>query len=155
MPRFVDLCLASPNLARRLPADLRVRVRDSVWSSAPQLAALSDEARLVHGDFNKRNVLVREFAGRWCVAAVVDWEFAVSGSPLANLGNFLRYERASQPLAEPHFSEGYVHAGGSLPPDWRRLSRLIDLIALCESLTHDELPDAVVTELGELLRSVV
>jgi len=37
------------------------------------------------------------------VVAVLDWEFAVSGSSLADLGNFLRYERASQSLAERIF----------------------------------------------------
>jgi hypothetical protein len=39
--------------------------------------------------------------------------------------------------------------------DWRQLARLIDLTALSESLTHDELPDAVVAELVELARGTV
>jgi fructokinase len=126
-----------------------------VWSWAPRFAQLDDEACLVHGDFGKRNLLVRSIAGKWFLAAVLDWEFAVSGSPLADLGHFLRYERASCPLAEPHFSSGYLHAGGKLSPDWRQLARLVDLTALCESLTHDQLPDTVVTELVELVRATV
>lgn len=153
VPRFVDLCLASANLQRRMQVDLRHRLRELVWSWAPVLASLDDEARLVHGDFGKRNLLVRKIAGAWSVAAVLDWEFAVSGCPLADLGHFLRYERASRPLVEPHFSEGYRHAGGTLPGNWRQLARLLDLTALCESLTHDELPDAVVAELVELVRA--
>jgi hypothetical protein len=48
-----------------------------------------------------------------------------------------------------------LHAGGKLLQDWRQLARLIDLTALCESLTHDELPDTVVTELLELVRATV
>ena len=126
-----------------------------MWSRAGQLATLGNEARLVHGDFNRRNLVLRCEAGRWSVAAVLDWEFAVSGSPLADLGNFLRYERASQPLAEPHFSAGYLHAGGALPENWRNLARLIGLTSMCESLTRDELPDDVVSELVELARAVV
>ena len=151
--RFVDSCLASRNLQPRMPALLRDRVRNMLWSHAPELALLWNEARLVHGDFGKRNLLVRCIAGRWRVAAVLDWEFAVSGSPLADVGHFLRYERTARPMAEPHFSTGYLHGGGTLPHDWRRLARLIDLTALCESLTHDQLPDPIAAELVELVRA--
>jgi aminoglycoside phosphotransferase (APT) family kinase protein len=155
MPRFVDLCLASSHLERRLPADLRDGASGLVWQWAPQLTRLDEEARLVHGDFNGRNLLVRCLAGRWSVVAVLDWEFAVSGSPLGDLGNFLRYERAAHPLAEPHFSAGYLHAGGALPRDWRRLARALDVAAICESLTHDQLPDRAIAELVELVRAMV
>jgi fructokinase len=154
-PRFVDGCLESTNLRRRMPADLRDRASALMWAWAPQLASLNGQTHLVHGDFNRRNLLVRRMAGRWSVAAVLDWEFAVSGSPLGDLDNFLRYERASRPLAEPHFSAGYLHAGGRLPQDWRRLGRLLGLTSLCERLTHDQLPDTVVAELVELIRATV
>ena len=155
MPRFVDLCLAAANLQRRVPADLRDRTHTVVWSWAPQLSQLDARACLVHGDFGKRNLLVRRIAGKWIVAAVLDWEFAISACPLVDLGHFLRYERDSRPRDEPHFSNGYLHAGGELPPDWRQLSRLVDMIALCESLTHDHLPDTVVAELVELIRAAI
>jgi fructokinase len=121
------------------------------WEYAPQFASLADDTRLVHGDFNKRNLLVRCTAGRWSVAVVLDWEFAVSGSPLADIGNFLRYERTSSPLLEPHFSAGYLYGGGSLPDNWRHLARLLDLAAVCESLTHDQLPDEIAAELIQLV----
>jgi aminoglycoside phosphotransferase (APT) family kinase protein len=155
MPRFVDLCLASAHLQERMPTDLRDRTHAFVWAWAPQLADLDEEACLVHGDFGKRNLLVRSIKGRWTVVAVLDWEFAISGSPLADLGHFLRYERVSRPLVEPNFSNGYLHAGGTLAQDWRQLARLVDLTALCESLTHEDLPNTVVAELVELVRSTV
>ena len=154
-PRFVDLCLASSSLQQRMPPDLRDRTRKFVWSFAPQLAAVDNGVSLVHGDFGKRNLLMRKLKGTWTVAAVLDWEFAVSGSPLIDIGHFLRYEYTSRPLAEPHFSEGFLRPGGTLPEGWRRLARVVDSIALCESLTHDTLPDAVVPELLELIRSTV
>jgi aminoglycoside phosphotransferase (APT) family kinase protein len=153
--RFIDRCLATENLQRRVPADLRDRTHALVWSCWPRPAALDGESGLVHGDFNKRNLLVQCRGGRWKVAAVLDWEFAVAGSPLADFGNFLRYERAVRPLAEPHFSAGYTRGGGRLPEDWRHLARWLDLMALCESLSHDELPDAVAADLVELVRATI
>ncbi len=155
IPSFVDLCLASANLRLRMQEGLRDHTHALIWAWARELAQLDGEACLVHGDFGKRNLLVRSVAGEWVVVAVLDWEFAISGSPLADIGHFLRYEKSSKPLTEPHFSEGYLRAGGKLPENWRRLARLVDLTALCESLTHEHLPDSVVAELVELIRATV
>jgi len=155
MPRFVERCLASADLESRVSIDLRSRLHEVVWSWSRRLALLEEEAHLAHGDFNRRNLLVERVAGRWSVAAVLDWEFAVAGSPLADLATFLRYERSSRPRAEPHFSAGYFDAGGKLPGDWRRLARIVDLTALCESLTREELPEGVVAELVELVVATV
>jgi aminoglycoside phosphotransferase (APT) family kinase protein len=155
MPRFVDLCLASENLHPRMPSALRDRAHQFIWLWAPRLRSPATESCLVHGDFNKRNLLVHRTGGRWGVAAVLDWEFAVSASPLGDLANFLRYERVARPLAEPHFSTGYLRAGGQLPDDWRRLARCVDLVAICESLTHDHLPDDAIAELVEVVRATI
>jgi len=155
IPHFVDSCLASPNARQRMPASLCDGVHRLMWAWAPAIDALSRQAVLVHSDFGKRNLIVRNMAGRWRIAAVLDWEFAVSGCPLADIGHFLCYERASRPLAEPHFSSGYLHGGGELPEGWRELSRLLDLAALCESLSHEYLPDAVIQELVELVSATV
>lgn len=155
MPRFLDLCLASANLERWMPGELRDRVHTLAGLYAPAIAELDKESRLVHGDFNRRNLVVSPGTGRWRVAAVLDWEFAVSSTPLADVGSFLRYERAARPLLEPHFSQGYRQAGGELPGDWRRLARWVHLLAICESLTHDDLPPATGAELVQLARATV
>jgi len=154
-PRFVDLCLASGNVRQRMRAKLRDQVSALVWSYAAQFASLDNETNLVHGDFGKRNLLVRKVGESWTVAGVLDWEFAIAGSPLTDVGHFLRYETFSRPKVEPHFSNGYLQAGGRLPSGWRRSARIIDLIALCESLTHDALPSPVIAELIELISAIV
>ncbi len=148
----MDLCLASGNLQRRLPPRICEGVHDA---AQPELAHLDEQANLTHGDFGKRNVLVREVGGQWEVAAILDWEFAVSGTPLVDLANFLRYERASRPVVEPFFSDGYVEAGGVLPEDWRRLARLIDLVALCELLSRDAVADDIAMEIAGLVCATV
>lgn len=155
IPRFVDACLSSAKLQLRLPEQVRERAHDLMWSSRDAFARIEDECCLVHGDFNKRNLLVGHHAGSWKVTGVLDWEFAISASPLGDCGNLLRYERRAQPLIEPHFSQGYLEEGGLLPPDWLRMARLVDMIALCESLTRDELPADVIAELTELVRSTI
>jgi aminoglycoside phosphotransferase (APT) family kinase protein len=155
VPSFIDECLESPSLRERVPSTVRKGISAFAWSMSPQLAELGPQTQLVHGDFGKRNVMVRRTEGRWKVAAILDWEFALSGTPLVDLGRFLRYERKSRSVAEPQFSVGYLESGGKLPLGWRQLARFIDLTALSESLTHDELPDAVVAELVELARATV
>ncbi len=155
MTRFVDGCLESAILQARVPQRVRASVHELMWSRRDELAMCEEQTQLVHGDFGKRNVLVRESAGRWEVAAILDWEFAVAGTPLSDLGNFLRYERASRPPSEPFFSDGYRSAGGVLPEGWRGLIRVVDLVALFELLTREALPDDVAAEIAELVAATV
>ncbi len=154
-PQFIDECLASGVLRERMAPVLRERASAVAWSAADELAPVDEESRLVHGDFGKTNVLVRPVDGRWSVTGVLDWEFAISGSPLIDIGHFLRYDVESAPVLEPHFSRGYVEAGGVLREGWRRLARIVDLAALCEILTRDPLPAEVVAELVELVEATV
>lgn len=155
VPRFVDLCLASPHVQRRLRADVRSRLHDLVWSWAARLRELDSQTSLVHCDFGMRNLLVREEQGKWRVAALLDWEFAVSGSPLIDVAHFLRYELRGSPLLEPHFSRGFLEAGGVLPSDWRQLCRVIDVSALVDTLVRAELPSDVEREIIELIHATI
>lgn len=155
IPEFIDSCLASPTLRSRLDERLRERVHELAWARALELARLQDEACLVHGDFNNRNVLVRREQERWQVAAVVDWEFAVSGSPLFDIASFLQYERRCNPSREPHFSLGYKQGGGKLPEHWWQLARVVGLKGQCETLTETDLPADISTEVAGLVRATV
>lgn len=153
--RLMDRFLSSDNCKRRAGSKLIQRLHDFVWSWSTRIPDLEDKARLVHNDFGGRNILVREENGKWAVAAVLDWEFAFSGSPLLDVGHFLRYERENLPLCEPHFSRGFVEHGGQLPDGWRARARIIDLGGIVECLTHDELPIDVELELLELVNTTL
>jgi aminoglycoside phosphotransferase (APT) family kinase protein len=48
-------------------------------------------ACLVHSDLNPKNLLVDRDTS--AVTAVLDWEFAHAGVPVADLGNLLRHDR--------------------------------------------------------------
>jgi len=155
IPTFVEKCLSNPVTSLRLGQEVVLRIQDHVWSRATQLSELSEDRRLVHSDFNSPNVIVDRVEDRWTVVGVLDWEFAHSGSPLFDVGNFLRYERRSSPLLEPHFSDGYRESGGVLPESWRELSRLCDLTSLCEILTRPDLPESIVPEVADLIAATI
>jgi aminoglycoside phosphotransferase (APT) family kinase protein len=80
--------------------DVLVRLRDG----APE----QREITIVHGDFRPANVIVGE-AGE--VRAVLDWELATLGDPLADLGWLLAYWGApgdGVPLPRPTRDPGYA-----------------------------------------------
>src|SRR6185369_7593383 len=155
VPRLLDTFLASANCQARAGGKLIEQISRFVWARSAEIRGLENARSLVHNDFSNRNILVQEADGRWEVAAVLDWELAFSGSPLLDVGNFLRYERANQPLREPYFSRGFVEHGGYLPENWREIVRVIDLTGLVECLTHDELPGDVESELLELIKATI
>jgi aminoglycoside phosphotransferase (APT) family kinase protein len=151
VPRILDRFLASPILHQRMKSDLIDRLHNLIWVHAPELRVVDDDHNLVHNDFGNRNILVHQQHGSWRVAAILDWELAFRGSPLLDVGHFLRYEPSSHSLREPHFSRAFIERGGKLPDNWQTLVRLIDLTGLVECLTHEQLPHDVEAELLTLI----
>lgn len=92
--------------------------------------------QLVHSDYNPKNLLAARQGGRWAVTAVLDWEFAFSGSPLNDIGNMLRPRPAATAGLAAGFVAGYREAGGKLPAGWREISEALDLYALADLLTR-------------------
>ncbi|MEU3691857.1 phosphotransferase [Streptomyces narbonensis] len=135
LPGFVDRCLATAAADGPLngldTAVLRALARRGPWA----LAAVAGERSLVHCDFNPKNLLVKRRAGRWEVAAVLDWELAFSGSPLFDVGNMLRFAHEYPPAFATGFIEGFRAGNGRLPGDWLRISRTLDLFAIADILT--------------------
>ncbi|MCE5170028.1 aminoglycoside phosphotransferase family protein [Paenibacillus profundus] len=119
----------------------------ALWSFSqrygPQLSEQLEAPVLVHSDFNGLNILIQQSRG-CTVSAVLDWEFAFSGSRLVDIANMLRYEENDSTF-ERHFIRSYVQSGGVLPSNWKLLSKLEDLIALCDMLNHStaEAPNRV------------
>ena len=90
----------------------------------------------MHADYNPKNLLAVRRGGPWAISAVLDWEFAFSGSPLADIGNMLRPRPAVPADFTAGFIAGYREAAGRLPPDWREISEALDLYALADFLTR-------------------
>ncbi|WP_270182177.1 phosphotransferase family protein [Alkalihalobacillus sp. CinArs1] len=89
------------------------------------------EARLVHGDFNGLNLLIEGTE----VSAVLDWEFAFSGSIYLDIGNMIRYDHfPNMESFEEGLLTGLKNNSIVLSPNWRQLAKLADLVALCSLL---------------------
>lgn len=90
---------------------------------------------LVHCDYNLKNIIVAPDQKQ---ISVIDWEFAMIGDPLIDLGNFLRFEEDLNPALVTAFIHGYTTAGGRLPDEWRLMARLHDLVSMISFLDREE-----------------
>ena len=107
---------------------------------------------LVHGDFNGSNILVRARGDQWEVAAVLDWEFALSGIPGMDFGNVMRPPLGERGSFADGLAQGYREAGGVLPDDWRRIARIADLFAWADMLGRPEIDAPVLADARAAVR---
>jgi aminoglycoside phosphotransferase (APT) family kinase protein len=110
------------------------------WSADERdgLRALAEEAEarlsavgrtsVVHSDLNPKNLIVD--AESLTVAALLDWEFAHSGSPYTDLGNAVRFDR--RPAWVDAVVAAYADRLGEDPSVALDLARRADLWALVE-----------------------
>ena len=109
--------------------------RALLQEAAPALEAVADEAALVHSDFNGKNlVFARDPAGAPVVSAVLDWEFAFSGPPLADVGNMLRRQERMPAAFVDRFAGSFAEHGGGLPVGWRSIAAALDALAVLDFL---------------------
>lgn len=93
-----------------------------------------NDANLTHGDYDAANILVKETNGKWEVSAILDWEFAHAGTYLMDMGIMLRYSQKLPEYFENSFLQGIKEAGISLPSDWKKQAKLLDMLCLLELL---------------------
>jgi aminoglycoside phosphotransferase (APT) family kinase protein len=136
---------------QRLGTELTERLWQFVNNNAGYLKTAEDVAALVHSDFKGVNILVKQVQKRWHVAAVLDWEFAFANSPLVDIANMLRYDRLLPAEFETQFIRGYRDQGGILPAEWKRTSKLLDLLSLCEFLNTPNPNSALIEEVTGLI----
>jgi aminoglycoside phosphotransferase (APT) family kinase protein len=136
LPEFADSCLRAAPAASALSQDEIGRLRALAAAADPLVRAVAGARQLVHSDYNGKNLLAVAHGGQWSISAVLDWEFAFSGSPLADVGNMLRFRDAHPPGFADGFVAGFRDGGGRLPPGWRETSEALELYALFDFLTR-------------------
>lgn len=148
---FIGDCLFARGAGERLGPEVTEQLWTFVTAHAGLLDMLAHETALVHSDFNGPNIMVEQRAGLWSVTAVLDWEFAFAGTQLFDIGNMLRNENRLPPVFAEQFVAGYVAEGGSLPPNWQRLAKLLDLLSLVDFLTRSTGGEPMVRDVSELI----
>jgi aminoglycoside phosphotransferase (APT) family kinase protein len=106
---------------------------------------------LTHADFGGSNILVQIAERGARVAAVIDWEFAFSGSSMIDLGNLLRPPLGELPGFEDAVAVGYRGAGGVLPDDWRRLTLYNGLADWASFLGRPRINQALIDDARKMI----
>jgi aminoglycoside phosphotransferase (APT) family kinase protein len=152
---YLQACLVDGRGAARLGLAL---TQDVMRFAADAGAGLDAGARppcLVHADFGGSNILVGQVDAIWTVAAILDWEFAFSGSPFVDFGNLLRPPLGQSAAFESGLLAGYRAAGGTLPVDWKRQSLLLDWFAWAEFLNRPDPGERLIADACGVLRSTM
>ncbi len=131
---FMHQCLRAGPGGERLGHALTDRLFAFVEREGDRLDAWLGDPRLTHADCNPSNILLRQIEADWHVAAVLDWEFALSATPAFDFGNLLRLPLGGQTAFVEGVATGYRGAGGTLPPDWRPIAHIADLFAWSDLL---------------------
>jgi hypothetical protein len=125
---FIDQSLGKAEILNRLGNERRERLTPILQARIDLMDELDSESRFVHGDYNPTNILIHEGKLR----GVIDWEYALSGTPFMDIGNLLRN------IDESFHTEieiGLREGGMQLPDDWMERAELVDLSSQFEFLT--------------------
>ena len=127
------------NAKRRLGKDIVDNIKIIVKQNEKILLELDKDIRLVHGDFQGTNILVKDNK----LSGILDWEFAMAGHPIADIGQFFRYEKYfNNNLIEVFEDEYNKNSDYKLMKDWYKISKLRDLTNLIQLINADgEMPN--------------
>lgn len=124
---------------KRLGQDIIDKINRVIKQNERILIKLDEDIRLVHGDFQGTNILIKDNN----LAGVLDWEFVMAGHPLADIGQFFRYEEHFNNKLIDAFEEEYnKNSTYILINDWYKISKLRDLANLIQLIdTKENMPN--------------
>lgn len=123
---------------QRLGINIVKRIERIVIENHNMLREMDHQISLVHGDFRPTNLLISE--GR--INCVLDWEFAMSGHSIADIGQLFRYDDQFPVVQRNTFAQAYnERSSWELPADWENQGNMRDLVNLLQMLgVEGELP---------------
>ncbi len=134
---YICSSLVAGRVRERLGAKLADRMLEFVRAKREGYWLIPNSTRLIHSDYNLKNILIRHIDSVWKVVGILDWEFALAGSPLVDIGNFLRFEDELPPGVSEAFIRGYLSNSIGLPDNWREVAKLLDLAAMVNFLEDE------------------
>lgn len=131
---YVQNCLKQDIVKQQLGLNIILKI-DTLLLRKKDFLANNKGKNLVHGDFDPSNILVQKIDKSWKIVAILDWEFAFSGSVLCDVANMLRY--AHQMPAE--FEDSFIRSLQNkikLPKFWKTTINLLNLCSLIDCLVR-------------------
>lgn len=150
---FIKSSLKHSLVISRLGADLVEAVDQIITKNLYKFEHVNGHKSLVHSDFNTKNILVsRE---KQCVTGVLDWEFAYSGTPLCDFGNFLRFEEEAGFEVSTFLTEGYGKTPRVFVKDWRKVAYLLDLASMFGFLIREDLHELTLNTSIRVIKNTI
>ena len=124
------------NAQIRLGEKIKNQIYKIVDENEHILKALDNDPRMVHGDFQGTNILIDNEGN---LSGVLDWEFCMAGHPLADIGQFFRYdEYFNNDLINAFEDEYKKQSNYILIDDWYKISKIRDITNLLQLIDKDE-----------------
>jgi len=153
--RFAENILLEKGRAALLGKSLSRRFLAFLEQEADLLDDYKDLPCLCHSDFGSSNLLISGGPSPR-VVAVLDFEFAFSGTPYVDLGNLLRPPFSQEKAVREAVFQGYRTGGGKLgDQDLYQKCLLTDLFAWLEFLGGAEVPEAVLSSVRSRIISTM
>ena len=157
LPRTWDeLFACGAPFAARLGPELMASLRKFIEREGEKISPWPGAPCLVHGDCNGSNLLFRRGAsGAWELAAILDWEFAFSGTPGFDFAHMLRPPLGRHAGFAEAVASSYRDAGGIPPPNWRTVARITDLFAWIDILSRPDAGANVIEDARNSIRAII
>lgn len=132
---FAEECLQHPTVRSQID-EAQIEEIGRHFERFAEFLPSAEECCLVHADYDPANILVDCQNGRWSITAILDWEFAFSGSPLCDVANMLRYSHHMPEVFEEVFLDSLRATGMEFPEGWRISVHLLNLLSLLDCLVR-------------------
>lgn len=124
------------NAQIRLGEKIKNQIYKIVDENEDILKALDNDPRMVHGDFQGTNILIDNEGN---LSGILDWEFCMAGHPLADIGQFFRYDEYFNNYLINAFEDEYKKQSNYiLTDDWYKISKIRDITNLLQLINKDE-----------------
>lgn len=136
---WYDHFLSGAKVKERLGDDLYQRTALLVSDMKGIMDEIDRYQAFIHSDFRPANMML-DTSGR---LYIVDWEYALTGHALADIGQFFRYRFLFSKTNLSRFESIYNQAAKqALPSNWEQLSAFRDLVNPLQMLSYDlEMPN--------------
>ena len=133
---YAQNCLKQEIVKQQLGSDIILKI-ERLLIENKEFLPNNSEKNLVHADFDPSNILVQKIDKSWRIVAILDWEFAFSGSVACDIANMLRYANQLPPEFESSFV-GSLQNKLKLPKPWKITSNLLNLCSLIDCLARSD-----------------